>query len=55
MKAAIFENLGLENLRVDDVTKPELTPHNVLIKVKRETVVSIRNGWIMVNDLKYMH
>jgi NADPH:quinone reductase-like Zn-dependent oxidoreductase len=40
MKVAIFENPRLENLRVEDVKKPELTLHNVLIKVKRETVVN---------------
>jgi NADPH:quinone reductase-like Zn-dependent oxidoreductase len=44
MKAAIFEDPGLENLRVDDVKKRELTPHSVLIKVK--TVInSLVQSW----------
>jgi NADPH:quinone reductase-like Zn-dependent oxidoreductase len=46
MKGAIFEDPGLENLRVNVVKKPELTPHNVLVKVKRETVVnSLVQSW----------
>jgi NADPH:quinone reductase-like Zn-dependent oxidoreductase len=46
MKGAIFEHPGLENLRVNVVKKPELTPHNVLVKVKRETVVnSLVQSW----------
>lgn len=35
MKAAIFESPGLENLRViDDVGKPKISDHDVLIQVK---------------------
>ena len=35
MKAAIFENPGLENLRVmDNIKEPQVPGHDVLIKVK---------------------
>lgn len=35
MKAAIFESPGLENLRViDNVGKPKISDHDVLIQVK---------------------
>ena len=35
MKAAIFEKPGLENLKIrDDVEQPEITDHDVLIRVK---------------------
>jgi NADPH:quinone reductase-like Zn-dependent oxidoreductase len=35
MKAAIFEKLGLENLRViDNVERPRISDHDILIKVK---------------------
>ena len=35
MKAAIFEEPGLKNLRVmDNVKKPEMNDHDVLIRVK---------------------
>jgi NADPH:quinone reductase-like Zn-dependent oxidoreductase len=44
MKAAIFENPGLENLRVmDDVKNPELTDHNVLVRVKVAGINPIDN------------
>ena len=35
MKAAIFEKLGLENLKIkQDAEEPKLTDHDVIIKVK---------------------
>ena len=35
MKAAIFEKPGLENLKIqEDIEKPKITDHDVLIKVK---------------------
>jgi D-arabinose 1-dehydrogenase-like Zn-dependent alcohol dehydrogenase len=34
MKAAIFENQGLENLKVIDAEKPKIDDHDVLINVK---------------------
>jgi NADPH:quinone reductase-like Zn-dependent oxidoreductase len=45
MKAAIFENPGLENLRVmDNVKEPQLTGHHdVLIRVKVASVNPIDN------------
>ena len=33
MKALIFEKSGLDNLRVQDVEKPSISPHDVLIQV----------------------
>jgi NADPH2:quinone reductase len=35
MKAAIFEKPGLENLKIqEDIEKPKITDHDVLIEVK---------------------
>jgi NADPH:quinone reductase-like Zn-dependent oxidoreductase len=44
VKAAIFENPGLENLRVmDNIKKPQLPGHDVLIKVKIAGINPIDN------------
>jgi NADPH:quinone reductase-like Zn-dependent oxidoreductase len=45
MRAAVFDKLGLENLKVmDKVDKPKLAnPHDVLIKVKVAEVNPIDN------------
>ena len=44
MKAAIFEQPGLKNLRImDNVKKPELTDHDVLIRVRVAGVNPIDN------------
>ena len=44
MKAAIFENPGLENLRVmDNIKEPQITGHDVLIKVKIAGINPIDN------------
>jgi NADPH:quinone reductase-like Zn-dependent oxidoreductase len=44
MKAAIFENPGLENLRVmDNIKEPQVTGHDVLIKVKVAGINPIDN------------
>ena len=44
MKAAIFENPGLENLRVmDNIKEPQITGHDVLIKVKVAGINPIDN------------
>ena len=35
MKAAIFEKPGLENLKIqEDIKQPEITDHDILIRVK---------------------
>ncbi len=44
MKAAIFENPGLENLKVmDNIKEPQVTGHDVLIKVKVAGINPIDN------------
>jgi NADPH:quinone reductase-like Zn-dependent oxidoreductase len=44
MKAAIFENPGLENLRVmDNIKEPQVTGHDVLIKVEVAGINPIDN------------
>jgi hypothetical protein len=44
MKAAIFENPGLENLRVmDNIKEPQVTGHDALIKVKVAGINPIDN------------
>ena len=44
MKAAIFEQPGLNNLRImDNIKKPELTDHDVLIRVRVAGVNPIDN------------
>jgi NADPH:quinone reductase-like Zn-dependent oxidoreductase len=44
VKAAIFENPGLENLRVmDNIKEPQVTGHDVLIKVKVAGINPIDN------------
>jgi NADPH:quinone reductase-like Zn-dependent oxidoreductase len=44
MKAAIFEKTGLENLKVlDNIKEPEITDHDVLIRVKVAGVNPIDN------------
>jgi len=44
MKAAIFEKLGLENLKINhDVELPKITDHDVLIRVKMAGVNPIDN------------
>jgi NADPH:quinone reductase-like Zn-dependent oxidoreductase len=44
MKAAIFENPGLENLRVmDNINEPQVTGHDVIIKVKVAGINPIDN------------
>ena len=44
MKAAIFEKAGLENLEVvDNVKEPEITEHDVLVRVKVAGVNPIDN------------
>jgi D-arabinose 1-dehydrogenase-like Zn-dependent alcohol dehydrogenase len=44
MKVAIFENPGLENLRVmDNIKEPQVTGHDVLIKVKVAGINPIDN------------
>jgi NADPH:quinone reductase-like Zn-dependent oxidoreductase len=44
VKAAIFENPGLENLRVmDNIKEPQVPGHDVLIKVKVAGIHPIDN------------
>jgi NADPH:quinone reductase-like Zn-dependent oxidoreductase len=59
MKAAIFEKLGLENLKIkQDAEEPKLTDHDVLIKVKMCGVNPIdhmvTSGTVLVRPLPHI-